>query len=149
MAEPTYSKQQIKAWQQKLEEAALLPRTTFTKRQAVEALIDTIEQALLTRSYGEVAAGLSEWGLDISEGSLKQYVSRYRKTARAKGTKATARKRTAAATKTTTRSPARATGQEVPGTTKGKVAQKDETLATATANRKGRAKRFVQMPEDL
>ena len=38
MAEPVYSREQIEQWQQKLEEIAQKPRTTFTKKQAVEAL---------------------------------------------------------------------------------------------------------------
>lgn len=79
MAEAVYSKEQVERWQKNLEQIAQEPRTTFTKKQAVEALIDTIEKALLTRSYDEVAGGLKDWGLDISAGSLKQYVTRYRR----------------------------------------------------------------------
>ena len=79
VAELVYSRTQVEQWHQKLEKIALEPRTTFTKRQVVEELIDPIEKALQTRSYAEVAEGLKEWGLEISEGSLKQYVSRYRK----------------------------------------------------------------------
>ena len=84
MAEAVYSRKQVEQWQQKLEEIAAAPRTTFTKKQVVEELIDTIEKALETRSYLEVAEGLKDWGLDISEGSLKQYVSRYRRSRRPK-----------------------------------------------------------------
>lgn len=90
MAEAVYSREQVELWQKNLEEIAQEPRTTFTKKQAVEELIDTIEKALLTRSYDEVASGLKEWGLDISAGSLKQYVTRYR---RANPSKATANSR--------------------------------------------------------
>ena len=79
MADAVYSREQVELWQKNLEEIAQEPRTTFTKKQAVEELIDTIEKALLTRSYDEVASGLKEWGLDISAGSLKQYVTRYRR----------------------------------------------------------------------
>lgn len=79
MADALYSREQVELWQKNLEEIAQEPRTTFTKKQAVEELIDTIEKALLTRSYDEVASGLKEWGLDISAGSLKQYVTRYRR----------------------------------------------------------------------
>lgn len=79
MAESVYFREQVEQWQTKLEAIASEPRTTFTKRQVVEELIDTIETALESRSYLEVANGLKDWGLDISEGSLKQYVSRYRK----------------------------------------------------------------------
>ena len=79
MADAVYSREQVELWQKNLEEISQAPRTTFTKKQAVEELIDTIEKALLTRSYDEVATGLKEWGLDISAGSLKQYVTRYRR----------------------------------------------------------------------
>ena len=86
MAETVYSKEQIEQWYTNLEEIALKPRTTFTKKQAVEALIDPIEKALKTRSYSEVAEGLKDWGLDISEGSLRQQVSRYRRAYKAETT---------------------------------------------------------------
>ena len=79
MADVVYSKEQVELWQKNLEEIAQKPRTTFTKKQAVEELIETIEKALATRSYDEVASGLKDWGLDISAGSLKQYVTRYRR----------------------------------------------------------------------
>lgn len=79
MAETVYSKEQIEQWYTNLEEIALKPRTIFTKKQAVEALIVPIEKALKTRSYAEVAKGLEAWGLEISEGSLRQQVSRYRR----------------------------------------------------------------------
>lgn len=97
MAEAVYSRKQIEQWQQKLEAIASVPRTTFTKKQVVEELIDTIEKALETRSYLEVADGLKDWGLDISEGSLKQYVSRYRKTHRAKAASSSRKRTTKAA----------------------------------------------------
>ena len=84
MAESVYSREQVELWDRNLDEIASRPRTTFTKRQVVEELIDTIEKALTTRSYAEVASSLGEWGLEITEGSLKQYVSRYRKSSRAK-----------------------------------------------------------------
>ena len=90
MAEALYSREQVELWQKNLEEISQQPRTTFTKKQVVEELIDTIEKALLTRSYDEVASGLKEWGLDISAGSLKQYVTRYR---RANPSKASANSR--------------------------------------------------------
>ena len=79
MVEQVYSRSQVDEWRNNLERIANEPRTSFTKRQAVEELIDTIEVALVTRSYAEVAASLVSWGLDISEGSLKQYVTRFRK----------------------------------------------------------------------
>ncbi len=79
MAETVYSLEQIEQWQETLKVMAQKPRTTFTKKQAIEALIDTLEKALETRSFQEVAEGLAEQGLEISVGTLKQYVSRYRR----------------------------------------------------------------------
>ncbi len=84
MTEALYSREQVERWQKSLEEISQKPRSTFTKKQAVEELIDTIEKALATRSYDEVASGLKEWGLDISAGSLKQYVTRYRRSHQSK-----------------------------------------------------------------
>ena len=94
MADAVYSRDQVERWQQKLEKIAVLPRTTFTKKQVVEELIDTIEKALATRSYDEVAKELAADGLDISAGSLKQYVSKFRKSKKATAG-ATGRKRVA------------------------------------------------------
>ena len=79
MADAVYSRDQVERWQQKLEKIARLPRTTFTKKQVVEELFDGIEKALETRSYDEVAQALAADGLDISAGSLTQYVSKYRR----------------------------------------------------------------------
>lgn len=79
MAETLYSLEQIQQCQETLEVMAHKPRTTFTKKQAIEALMDTIEKALEMRSFQEVAEGLAEQGLEISVGTLKQYVSRYRR----------------------------------------------------------------------
>ena len=45
--------------------------------------MEGIEKALITRSYQEVADTLREDGLDISVGSLSQYVSSYRSANRA------------------------------------------------------------------
>ena len=79
MAESIYSRDQIEQWGKNLKELKQQPRNDFNKKQAVEALIEIIEDTLESRSYREVADGLSEWGLDISEGSLKKYVSTYRR----------------------------------------------------------------------
>ena len=83
MSETIYSQEQIESWQTQLEAIAELPRTSFTKKQVVEELMEGIEKALTTRNYQEVADTLREDGLDISAGSLKQYVSRYRSANRA------------------------------------------------------------------
>ena len=143
MAEDLYSKEQVEEWQQNLEAIAQKPRTTFTKKQVVEALIDTIEQALETRSYDEVADGLKEWGLDISEGSLKQYVTRYRRS----------HKSTAASS-----SRKRSGKSKKKGSAASASFQTDSAAVTAEAD-KGKSKekttagskpgRFVAMDEDL
>lgn len=93
MADAVYSRDQVERWQEKLEKIAVLPRTTFTKKQVVEELIDTIEKALATRSYDEVAKELAADGLEISAGSLKQYVSKYRRSHKTTRPVATGRKR--------------------------------------------------------
>jgi hypothetical protein len=72
-----YTPEQLEYWSQQLEELALQPRTRFNKKQTVEALIIPIQKALLTHSYEYVAEQLQSWGLDITSGCLKQYVTRY------------------------------------------------------------------------
>lgn len=168
MADSVYFRPQVEQWRQKLEEIAVEPRTTFTKSQVVEELIDTIEKALQTRSYAEVAEGLKDWGLDITEGSLKQYVSRYRKahkskaaSARSSAGKNASKKRSASEGKT-----------QVMGQEKRKRAEQleserrsgsdslsdfadevnagasvDQSLRTKTAVRQ--TKGFIDMPDDL
>lgn len=89
MTQSLYSRTQVEEWQATLVEIADKPRMTFTKKEVVEELIDTIELALKKRSYREVADELNKKGLDISEGSLKKYVSQYR---RAHSTEPTAAK---------------------------------------------------------
>ena len=84
--------QQIEGWQTQLQAFAKTPRTRFSKRQAVEAMIEEIEAALLSHPYEEVAEKLKDWGLDIAAGSLKQYVNAYRR-AQAEETEGTSRKR--------------------------------------------------------
>ncbi|MGB3295699.1 MAG: hypothetical protein WBB01_22170, partial [Phormidesmis sp.] len=79
MTEAVYSRKQIDEWQTKLAKLAEKPRTRFTKKQAVETLIEQIEQALMSHPYDQVAENMKEWGLDISPGSLKQYVNAYRR----------------------------------------------------------------------
>lgn len=79
MAAQEYSSEQIEQWREQLEVLAQQPRTIFSKKQAVEALIEQIEQALSVHSYEEVARQLKNWGLEITAGSLKQYVTRYRR----------------------------------------------------------------------
>lgn len=79
MTETVYSREQVDEWSSKLDELAEKPRTRFTKKQVVEAMIEKIEKALTTHPYDEVAESLKGWGLDISPGSLKQYVNAYRR----------------------------------------------------------------------
>lgn len=79
MAETVYSLEQINDWQSELKDFAKTPRTRFSKKQAVEALIDEIEAALEAHPYEQVAEKLKALGLDIAPGSLKQYVNAYRR----------------------------------------------------------------------
>ena len=79
MPESIYSLEQINDWQSKLAVLAEKPRTRFSKKQAVEAMIEQIELALQSHPYDEVASSLKQWGLDIAPGSLKQYVNAYRR----------------------------------------------------------------------
>ena len=92
MPEAIYSLEQVSDWQAKLADLAEKPRTRFSKKQAVEAMIEQIELALQSHPYDEVAQSLKEWGLDIAAGSLKQYVNAYRREHNPEGV-ASARKR--------------------------------------------------------
>lgn len=140
MADDVYSREQVERWQEKLEKIALLPRTRFTKKQVVDELIDTIEKALETRSYDEVAKELAADGLDISAGSLKQYVSKYRRSHPSTKPMATGQKRAMKAKKDSSN-----------GQLPNKAAEDDSSQAepqvTGTANEK--PKRFIGMAEDL
>ena len=79
MAETIYSLEQISDWQSELMDFAKTPRTRFSKKQAVVAMIDEIEAALEAHPYEQVAEKLKALGLDIAPGSLKQYVNAYRR----------------------------------------------------------------------
>lgn len=142
MSETVYSRKQIEDWQAKLAELAEKPRTRFTKKQAVEALIEQIEQALTAHAYDQVAESLKDWGLDISPGSLKQYVNAYRRAHRSQ-TAAATRKRSSAKKKK-----------------QGSTRKSQSAAAMATADplnskpgkaaaAKSKPKRFVEMDEDL
>ena len=149
MAESVYSRKQVELWENKLDEIASRPRTTFTKRQVVEELIDSIERALTTRSYAEVASSLGEWGLEITEGSLKQYVSRYRKSSRAK-VGAAGKKRSSP--KKETVGDGKASGEKTVNVSVGRspVARARESRRSgekAASQRK--PKNFIDMPEEL
>ncbi len=158
MTESVYSREQVNDWQQRLTTIAQQPRTTFTKKQVVEELFDTIEQALETRSYQEVADSLEEWGLEISEGSLKQYLSRYRKTHKPKaassGRKRSALSDNSAAQDNSSTSQPNA-GKSVARSGTSSSAQKATADSAKTGDKKTKKvagtkpKNFVQMPEDL
>ena len=79
MADSFYAPNQVHDWQSKLTGLAQKPRTRFTKKQAVEAMIEEVELALVSHPYEEVAENLKQWGLDITAGTLKQYVNAYRR----------------------------------------------------------------------
>lgn len=143
MAEALYSRAQIERWQENLLAISNQPRTTFTKKQAVEALIETIETALATRSYDEVASGLKEWGLDISAGSLKQYVTRYRRAHSANASVAS-RKRSSQVQKK--RSDTGAAAQAISNAA---AAQREKGMAAQKKGEGAKSSRFVEMDEDL
>lgn len=79
MSDTFYSREQVSTFQQHLEAAAKAPRTRFTKQQAIEAIAESVIEALKTRTYQEIADMLAEGGLEVTAGSLKQYVSRYKR----------------------------------------------------------------------
>ena len=150
MAESVYSREQVELWDKNLDEIASRPRTTFTKRQVVEELIDTIEKALTTRSYAEVASSLGEWGLEITEGSLKQYVSRYRKSSRAKAS-AAGRKRASEKTKVSDSADAvnGTDGRSPVGGVKQAVDARESRREAVRAASKRKPKNFIDMPDEL
>ncbi len=143
MAEALYSREQVERWQKSLEEISQEPRSTFTKKQAVEELIDTIEKALSTRSYDEVASGLKEWGLDISAGSLKQYVTRYRRSHSLK-TSAGNRKRSGKSTKEKS-----ATGAATKADSTATMTEASNGKSVASKDERTKSSRFIEMAEDL
>lgn len=146
MTAPLYSQSQIEQWQKSLEEIALQPRTSFTKKRAVEALIDSIEKALKTRSYEEVADALKQDGLDIAPGSLKKYVS----VCRRKHSPATARrKRSSPSEATSTASKAKRLVQEMKSAAsqpKGKTTARAFSTATQPAGGKVTTKKTSRAP---
>ncbi|MEN8446389.1 MAG: hypothetical protein ABG776_15415 [Cyanobacteria bacterium J06555_13] len=147
MADVVYSREQVERWQKNLEEISQEPRTTFTKKQAVEELIDTIEKALLTRSYDEVATGLKEWGLDISAGSLKQYVTRYRRSHSSKAA-ANSRKRPSKTKQKRSAAGAASSSAAEAGSTAA-TADVDKEQAAAKKSDHKKHSRFIEMDEDL
>ncbi|MEO1791236.1 MAG: hypothetical protein AAFR25_03300 [Cyanobacteria bacterium J06629_19] len=142
MADVVYSKEQVELWQKNLEEIAQKPRTTFTKKQAVEELIETIEKALATRSYDEVASGLKEWGLDISAGSLKQYVTRYRRSHSSKAS-ANSRKRSGKSKKKKSAAGAASKASSAAATTKA-----NQEKSAAQKNERSQPAGFIGMDEE-
>ncbi len=117
-----------------------MQKAPFTKKQVVDELIDTIEKALETRSYDEVAKELAADGLNISAGSLKQYVSKYRRSHPSTKPMATGQKRAAKAKKDSSngRLPMQAAADD---------SSQTESQVKGTANQK--SKRFIGMAEDL
>ena len=104
MPEQVYSLDQISQWQSQLKGFAKTPRTRFSKKQAVEALIVEIEAALRQHPFDEVAEKLKDWGLDIAAGSLKQYVNAYRREHGTSSDNATAKRSSSKSKKSTAKS---------------------------------------------
>ncbi|NER83875.1 MAG: hypothetical protein F6K42_30900 [Leptolyngbya sp. SIO1D8] len=115
MTDKVYSSETIENCRQGLTELAAEPRTQFNCREAVEALFDSIEEALATHTYSEVAKRLGEQGLAISAGSLKHYVLRLRRERNGNGPKtSTAKKRKGSGKRSPTAAPS-------PSVTTGKI----------------------------
>jgi hypothetical protein len=74
-----YSSAQLEQWGDQLNDLAQQQPRSRSKRAAVEELIEPIQQALTRHSYEAVAQQLTEWGLGITPGSMKQYVCQYRR----------------------------------------------------------------------
>lgn len=154
MAETVYSLEQISAWQSHLKGFAKTPRTRFSKKQAVEAMIDEIEEALKTHPYEEVAEQLKGWGLDIAAGSLKQYVNAYR---REHGTEVTApakkrsrRTATSKAKKTKQRSASQQTASQTDGGLKpvGNTQTDQTDVKAAKPKPKASESPFIEIDEE-
>lgn len=79
MPDELYSADTIQKSHQNLLELANEPRTHFNKREAVEALFEAIEKALVNHTYEEVAKRLESSGIEIAHSSLKQYVLQIRR----------------------------------------------------------------------
>lgn len=139
MTDAVYSRDQVERWQEKLEKIAVLPRTTFTKKQVVEELIDVIEKALTMRSYDEVAKELAADGLEISAGSLKQYVSKFRRSQKAKPVGA-GRKRSAQAKKENS---AKRSNEKAEADKSARIKSQKKAAANRTPDG------FLEMAEDL
>ena len=159
MAEVVYSMQQIEDWQTQLQAFAKTPRTRFSKRQAVEAMIEDIEAALQSHPYEEVAEKLNDWWLDIAAGSLKQYVNAYRR-ALAEENGGTGRKRSGKKSqkrsrkKTAGKAAGRSQRRTENASPDGGVNSSVNSAADASNNRTSRASNrtpdgFLEMAEDL
>lgn len=156
-----YSIEQVNVWGTQLKDLAKKPRTRFSKKQVVEALIDEIEEALEAHPYEEVAENLKEWGLNIAAGSLKQYVNGCRREHQDKTDKPT-RKHTSNKSKSKPKKATEATVQNkkeviVEKQSENSTSSTDEQSTpvnsgqTKAASREtARAKsRFTEMPEEL
>ena len=156
-----YSIEQINGWGTQLKDLAKKPRTRFSKKQAVEALIDEIEEALEAHSYEEVAENLKAWGLNIAAGSLKQYVGGYRREHQDKADSPT-HKRTSTKAKSKLKKAAEASARNkrevIADKQNGNFALStheqttlgDREQTRATSRESARAKsRFTEVPEEL
>lgn len=149
MAETVYSRKQIEEWEQKLEELANQPRTRFTKKHAVEAMIEKIEKALDAHSYEEVAERLKDWGLEISPGLLKQYVNAYRRSQRS-GKSGVSRKNSRKGKKSTASSVKRSgNGKGMPSVSAVGNSVGDSKDSAGVSAIENKLNNFIDMDEDL
>lgn len=74
-----YSQEKLEECRQALTELAQQPQTQFSKREVVAALYDELVEVLQRHTYEQAAKLLHGKGIEISAGSLKQYVGRCRR----------------------------------------------------------------------
>lgn len=132
MVETVYSREQIDDWQSALKDFAKTPRTQFTKRQVVEAMMSEIEEALKNHSYAEISEKLIDSGLDVSRGTLQQYVNAYRR----EHTSAKSKRRQSASVKKKAVAPATASSQAAKNQTAPEVIEKKATSKKSPATKK-------------
>ncbi|MBE9063187.1 hypothetical protein [cf. Phormidesmis sp. LEGE 11477] len=146
MAETIYSLEQISGWQSELMDFAKTPRTRFSKKQAVVAMIDEIEAALEAHPYEQVAEKLKALGLDIAPGSLKQYVNAYRREhGTGSVTTAAKRSRKKAKQKKAEMKATEGAGRSAVSVSARRASQEGEVLETS--NNSGVASRVRKVPE--
>ena len=155
MPESIYSLEQVSDWQAKLTDLAKKPRTRFSKKQAVEAMIEQIELALQSHPYDEVAQSLKEWGLDIAPGSLKQYVNAYRREHNPEATKPARKRSSGGRGKKAAKGRSQPASQKPAARSVAAKGSEDEAVAEPPGKKvkataaDSKPDSFIEMPEEL